>query len=268
MQTMRTEQQAFTLLEMSIVIVIIGLILGGILVGQNMIKSAELNNIMVQKEQYVSAIKQFQDKYKGLPGDIYNATSFWPEDTTGDVWSGSTGSEVENGNGDGKIAGALLGATVSPDGYEAHTAWRHLALAGLIEGEYTGAYESSGTVTVTPGVRVPKADYADNKNAGWHIAYFGNNPGELYPGKYGHALFMATGSFRADVDDKDFMAVEDMHNLDIKFDDSHPYIGNIRTGKEGNSWSAGCTVDIIDGVTGYYVQSDTECIPIFLTNIN
>jgi len=62
-------KNGFTLVELSIVLVIIGLLIGGILVGQSLIESSKLNSFVRQIQQYDSAIMTFKDKYKGLPGE-------------------------------------------------------------------------------------------------------------------------------------------------------------------------------------------------------
>lgn len=71
-----TRQGGFTLIELSIVLVIIGLIVGGVLVGQDLIKAAELRATLTQLEKYDAATMTFRGKYNGLPGDISTAANF------------------------------------------------------------------------------------------------------------------------------------------------------------------------------------------------
>src|SRR3984885_3925644 len=63
-------QACFTLIELSIVLVIIGLIVGGVLVGQDLIKAAEIRATVSQIEKYNTAANTFQTKYNALPGDV------------------------------------------------------------------------------------------------------------------------------------------------------------------------------------------------------
>ncbi|MPQ57528.1 prepilin-type N-terminal cleavage/methylation domain-containing protein [Duganella sp. FT27W] len=105
-------QAGFTLVEIAIVLVIIGLLLGGVLKGQSLIDSARVKNIIQQSTSLTSAVNAYQDKFRALPGDDVQGTTHAP---------GATG----NGNGDGQIAEYLL-------------APQHLALAGFITGSFNG----------------------------------------------------------------------------------------------------------------------------------
>jgi prepilin-type N-terminal cleavage/methylation domain-containing protein len=67
-------QSGFTLLELSIVLVIIGLIVGGVMVGQTLIRQAGMQSILKEKAQYFTAVQTFKMKYSGLPGDFVRAT--------------------------------------------------------------------------------------------------------------------------------------------------------------------------------------------------
>ena len=73
---------AFTLIELSIVLVIIGLIVGGVLVGQDLIVAAKNRALLSQVEEIDTAINTFRLKYNGLPGDLNNAESFWGSDAS------------------------------------------------------------------------------------------------------------------------------------------------------------------------------------------
>lgn len=67
----------FSLVELSIVLVILGLLVGGILGGQSLIHAAELRAIPTETEKYQTALNTFRMKYFALAGDFDKATSFW-----------------------------------------------------------------------------------------------------------------------------------------------------------------------------------------------
>ena len=73
----RVYNKGFTLVELSIVLVILGLLVGGVLSGQSLIRAAELRSITAQQQRFVTSINAFRDKYFALPGDMTNAQSFW-----------------------------------------------------------------------------------------------------------------------------------------------------------------------------------------------
>jgi prepilin-type N-terminal cleavage/methylation domain-containing protein len=75
-QTAR-DQSAFSLVELSIVLVILGLLVGGVLMGQSLIRAAELRRVVTDYNKYTTAVQSFRDKYFALPGDMTNAQNFW-----------------------------------------------------------------------------------------------------------------------------------------------------------------------------------------------
>src|SRR5512135_3231819 len=84
---MKAKQKGFTLVEIAIVLVIIGLLLGGILKGQEMITQAKIKNVVNDFNGITAAVNSYKDRYRALPGDDTTASGRW----TGSV----------NGNGDG-----------------------------------------------------------------------------------------------------------------------------------------------------------------------
>jgi prepilin-type N-terminal cleavage/methylation domain-containing protein len=133
---MKTRQQGFTLVEIAIVLVIIGLLLGGILKGQEMITQAKIKNVIADMSGVSAAMYGYQDRYRALPGDDRGAAARW-----------TTGVGPTAGLGDGIIEGLYL--AVSP----AETAefWRHLRLAGFVAG--TGAEQPFNAVSGRMGVQ-------------------------------------------------------------------------------------------------------------------
>jgi prepilin-type N-terminal cleavage/methylation domain-containing protein len=122
------KQSGFTLIELSIVLVIIGLIVGGVLVGQDLIKASEIRATVGQVEKYNSAVNTFRTKYNGMPGDL-------PKTDAGafGLFQMSMASTVGFGDGNGLIEGGASAALI-PLG-ETLVFWRHMSDANLVDGQ-------------------------------------------------------------------------------------------------------------------------------------
>ncbi len=124
---LRSRQSGFTLVEIAIVLVIIGLLLGGILKGQEMITQARIKNIINDFNGITAAYFSYQDRYKAVPGDDLAAATRWlPATFTGMI----------SGDGNGAIAGTYSAAPVSPltTAFESLAFWFHLRAAGFVAG--------------------------------------------------------------------------------------------------------------------------------------
>ncbi|MBI4191560.1 MAG: prepilin-type N-terminal cleavage/methylation domain-containing protein [Betaproteobacteria bacterium] len=133
---MRTKQSGFTLIEIAIVLVIIGLLLGGVLKGQELITSARVRNLISQQDGVKAAYFGFLDRFRALPGDYTAATT--------NIAGISTAVCTGNGDGDGRIETA--GASTPNENV---LAWEHLSKAGFINGSYTCAAAESNATTPT-----------------------------------------------------------------------------------------------------------------------
>lgn len=131
-------------------LVVIGLILGGILVGRDLIEAAKIRRAISEVENLKTAVHAFKLKYDALPGDMKNATQFWGTDTGCPQPSDLTTLRIQtcNGDGDGRISGDW-------DMTESFHAIQQLGAAGLIPGNYTGTYANTGyTETTRAGVNI------------------------------------------------------------------------------------------------------------------
>lgn len=122
MKSINSQQSGFTLVEIAIVLVIIGLLLGGILKGQELINSAKGNNLISLVRGLQTQVYAYQDRFKQMPGDDARASSNLNTATT----ATSTGTL-----GNGLIEGAMFPTDLTG---ETALIWQHLRLANLSTG--------------------------------------------------------------------------------------------------------------------------------------
>lgn len=128
---MRKTQSGFTLVEIAIVLVIIGILLGGILKGQEMITSARVRALADQGNSINAAVNAFRDRFRALPGDYVGAVANIP------------------GAVPGGTAGVTNGQILTAENAEIGAAWQHLASAGFLGGTYTGAANANNLACPT-----------------------------------------------------------------------------------------------------------------------
>jgi len=222
-------RHAFSLVELSIVLVILGLLTGGILGGQALIRAAELRSVSTDVAKYKTAMATFRDKYLQNPGDITNATAFWGAADGGDgLNSDCRGAETLdqrtcNGNGDGIIS-------PHPD-HEYARLWQHLSNAGLIEGRYIGTGTSYVTScnTSTGGCVYPGAKLGagslwvmmEHVSVGYTYSYYNNKNALMLTNSVVNPILGGT------------LKPEDAYNIDMKMDDGRPGLGSIMASRTG-----------------------------------
>lgn len=180
----------FSLVELSIVLVILGLLVGGILAGQSLIRASQLRSVAVEYDRYRTATLAFRDKYFAIPGDFSNATGFWGKDDAYCAGDSGTASATGTCNGDGNAR--LSPGSASTTG-EILQFWRQLALAGLIDGNYTGIAGPSGGLNQRIGENVPASKLA---GAGWGVSWRGGISGNAtyFDGSYDHPFSFGANS--------------------------------------------------------------------------
>ena len=224
-------KHAFTLLELSIVLVIIGLIVGGVTVGAEMIRQAELRSVTSDVQKIETALYTFKLKYNQRPGDMTNATDYWgiaggdgENDTCKNTLS--TGSEATcNGNGDGRV-GRSGGSSTSEDN-EIYRAWQHLSNAGLWEGNFAG--KSNGGVTTSQqlaGFNIPESKVT---GGGYSYQHRENPTGisNQFPFTGHYIIF---GAFpNSPVGPNAILTPAEAFAIDTKNDDGKPGYGKVKT---------------------------------------
>lgn len=131
----RQSEQGFTLVELAIVMVIIGLLIGGILKGQELIANAKIGATVSQIKGLDAALNTFQDKYNGLAGDILSPDTRLP---------GCDAAPCNDaGNGDGRYTNVAGAAPATTD--EGVVAFAQMSAADLISGVNTTTTETTPT---------------------------------------------------------------------------------------------------------------------------
>jgi len=216
-------QKAFSLVELSIVLVILGLLTGGILAGQSLIRAAELRSISSEYARYVVAVQSFREKYMALPGDMPNATRFWGAAGAcpGTQAQPSTTPTTCNGNGNGQVTDE----TIYTSSNEVFRFWQHLANANLVEGTYTGVRASTNGYSAQVGLNVPASKIS---NAGWHANHYGVSVGDgaSFAADYGNAFHYGIQANNT-VPNNAALTPEELWSVDNKIDDGKPALGKV-----------------------------------------
>lgn len=202
----------FTLIEISIVLVIIGLIVGGVLVGKDLIRAAELRSVDSQLSEFKAAVNTFKMKYNCLPGDCGSATDFFG--TALDCAAEQVSLATCNGNGDGILSTA-----------EGLLFWKHLSNSGLIPGNYTGVQDGANPYA-TSVRNVPSGKISGSL---WNTVYWGVVSGEstLFDGVYNNTLQF--GRYQQDNNPANpVITSKEAMLLDQKIDDGKPGTGKMR----------------------------------------
>lgn len=255
--------KGFTLVELSIVLIIIALIVGGIFVGQNLIRSAELSHVISEYNKYQVAINNFESKYMALPGDIRNATKFWgaPGGNLANCPAvAGTGKETCNGDQNGN-----MNYPNSANQYnEPFTFWQHLANAGLVEGNYTGRSGPGAALHAVVGTNVPKSKIdGAGWTAKWIAAAFPGN-GDAFAGDYGNLFDFGTQGTIDTTQEPVFTATE-IASIDGKIDDGKPGKGYVRVNRWDDCTTATSKTDIN---ADYDLTVETiSCAGFFLWNL-
>lgn len=231
--TKRNTQAGFSLVELAIVLLIIGLIVGGVLKGQDLIRSARVNDVQTTLNEVRAATNTFQDKYVALPGDIARA-----EIVDSDL-------DDTDGNGNGRIED-LDDVTWGNDD-ENSQFWAHLAGAGLISGVDADA--------AADGIGNNGEDALEASIGGFYsIGYF--DPADSLANieaRRGHWFRLAENADAEDVDGEAVLTPVDLRSIDMKADDGEPDSGDVLGA--GNE----CNVDDGNGGRDYGTGENVTC---------
>lgn len=251
-------RDGFTLVELSIVLVILGLLAGGVMTGQSLIRAAELRAVSTEYSKYSIAVMSFQDRYMAIPGDMKDATRFWGKDAA--VCNSHSGTAQTpgacNGDGDGKLSHPN-------NGTEVYQFWKHLALAGLIDGSYTGKTgHAPSPMAHFPGINCPASRMNDG---GWGAyydisanAWRGNVVRSSNTLMFGRSA-VASGNYAA----APILTPKETWSIDTKIDDGAPDFGQMIVSRY-NGWPC-ATSDDLGYNASYNLGIDTQtCSILFI----
>ncbi len=258
---------AFTLVELSIVLVMLGVLTGGVVAGQSLIRSAELRGLTSQISEYKMALITFDSKYSAIPGDMANATRYWGARDGGDgLGTDCTDNESVdeltcNGSGNGNIE----------FNYETPRFWQHLSNAGMIEGHYTGIGYKNTTLhegivigTNYPETPINGVTFQVRGSRTWAVG----NPAH-FSDEFPIHFYLGTIACHINPHCA-FLTGEEAWSVDTKIDDSKPASGEIRTYKGGAtpgwaSTSKDCATTDDPATAEYNVAASGEgCALVFL----
>jgi prepilin-type N-terminal cleavage/methylation domain-containing protein len=234
-----TDRQGFTMIELSIVLVIIGLLVAGILVGRDLIRTAELRGTVTQFDKINVAVNTFHMKYNAIPGDMAyaNTAQFGFFTLNGTCGSGAGTTGCGDGNGLIDWRGASIGYNDYPLG-EQLVFWRHLSDAGLIEGAFgskgNGALLASGATTATV-TDVSQSLPSSKVGKGMYFVVFSSSLlGTITPS--GNRLVLlevnsidssAAPAYQHDSSTPRGLTPIEAFYIDSKMDDGRPYSGKV-----------------------------------------
>jgi len=220
---MQGKQRGFTLVEIAIVLVIIGLLLGGILKGQEMITQAKIKNVIADMSGVSAAMYGYQDRYRALPGDDKLATRW-----------GLVPPPLTAGNG------VIEGKYVDVVTAESMLFWDHLRRAGFVSG--SGGDNPFNAVSGKMGVQTSDGSAPGSATFAAGVLSDGATPATVFT-----SLLLCSANLA------DKIAI----SVDSQMDDGDGKKGNVRAMKQAqpNPPSVAVAADayVEDGVSTYLV---------------
>lgn len=209
-------ESGFTLVELSIVLLIIGLLVGGVLQGQEMIESARVSSTAQDMKAIEAAMNNFEDKYAGIPGDIQDPADRLPNCANRCDFTTNTGDgQIDQGAG---VANTAAGTAV----------WAQMAAGDVLSGPAADA-DSDDNI----GESAPAADIG-----GGFLAGYGNGTDNREDNQ--HYIWIAQDLATAmGAGDNGVMTAAQAGQIDRKLDDGHSRRGSVRASNRGNCDTAG-----------------------------
>ena len=230
------KKAGFTILELALVMVIIALVIGGVLVGQDMISNAEVRATVSQIEKYNAALNTFRTRFNAIPGDLDAALH--PGLLTDTV----AGTGVGQGDGN-RLLEADGGGLTDMNG-ELTMFWQHLSEAQLIDGSFNGLQTAATMLETFPRAKVFRIGIGVYSTNGLNYYQIGATSTTTAAAVYAGGL-----------------TTLEALNIDNKMDDGRPNAGTViaRGGAVANAaadaTATGCVTDAVLVTAAYRVNN-------------
>ena len=256
-------KKGFSLVELSIVIIIIGLLFVGVSAGSSLIQQAKLRTIMNEMRMIETAIKTFVVAYNDLPGDMPNAYDIWGDDCGPNSLAGAGC----NGNDNGVIGATRSFIGMDPKNTERYRFWQHMSLAEVIDGSFTGLGNNncmaSSTVPCHDSDNSFESKFSDDllfvlmdfgyaassMPESWNTV----NIFKIDRNSSGYTFNDSGGAFTA----------QDLYNIDKKLDDGKGISGSIQGRKAQKSSSSSSQICYDSTSFDYLISDNTKDCNIF-----
>lgn len=256
----RKSNSGFTLLEVSIVLLIIGALISGVVLGKSLMVTSRLQTVITDANNYTLAIGNFKQAYQALPGDMATATSMWGSGTV----TSNCNNLTCNGNADGEIGYGSGSANVA----ESFAFWQQLNLAGMASQHFTGTAGPLNAQNAIIGTNVPAGSM---EGSGFSILWGGGGNAladttNLSAGYWGNIL--AFGSVYSNMlTTAPVLSPANALSIDGKIDDGVPSTGKVRSPVYGSNYAPNCATNATP--SAYNITSTTSgsilCSLFFLT---
>lgn len=226
----RTSEQGFTLVELAIVMIIIGLLIGGVLKGQELINNAQITSAVAQLRNVDIALSGFRDAYNAIPGDMTSAQARLP---------GCIAAPCNvDGDGNGRLDTAP-GVAVD-NGDETFAVWSQLAAGNFIQ----GVNITTATPTLLRADTAPATEIGDNSliTIGFHanLAALASANQVAPQGMY-MVITAADDGDVANAVGGVSMTPNAAQRVDSKLDDGAPNAGTVRAAGTAGANATDCT---------------------------
>lgn len=246
-------QRAFSLIELSVVLAVLGLLAGAVVAGRSVIEAATLRGIARDGENYAKAVGLFKQKYNALPGDFAGAVALWGSDPHGcpRPYNASNINDKPNGTCDGDGNGHIQFSNSE----ELYRGWQHMKNAAMIDAQVAGGVGLGGNAQI--GYNVPESP---KRNGAYSLAH----KVVTYNLNHRNEVMILFGAAAGALTNNGAITPGQAQNIDQKNDDGNPSTGNVISFSDFGVGT--CQIDAGSGMYVYNTASATNaCALLFAT---